>query len=198
MSSQPLLRSLRRIKVHCNWLIENPLVFSDIQSKPGPGKDLEFELDLDLWWWGWFDYLPDCGVMSAPGPPMSRCHWCPGDEDTGDNRHQLIHLTSKTRHQSTLTGNIARVSLSLLNPPPPPRSVRWSVTWCPLCVPYHWGRARAIYWKLLECNKRNISGPSSLYSKIEINWLFASGVEHILGTTALRVEICKIRKQPSV
>ena len=57
-------------KLHVNWL-DCLLIFSDIQSKPGPGKDLEFELDLDLWWWGWFDYLPDCGVMSAPDVTMS-------------------------------------------------------------------------------------------------------------------------------
>ena len=148
--------------------------------------------------WGRFYYLPDCGVMSVCQPPMSGCH--------------NVRVT-RTRVTTDISSSISAAKhginqhwleillvcppLSLLNPPPR-RSVRWSVTWCPLCVPYHWGRARAIYWKLLECNKRNISGPSSLYSKIEINWLFASGVEHILGTTALRVEICKIRKQPSV
>ena len=52
--------------------------------------------------------------MSASDVRMSQC---PGDEDTGDNRHQLIHLSSKTRHQSTLTGNIARVSPSLSSQP---------------------------------------------------------------------------------
>ena len=134
-------------------------------------------------------------------PPVPRCHDVTMSGWRGHGWQQTSAHPSQ--QQNTTSINIdwkycSCVPLSLLNPPPPPRSVRWSVTWCPLCVPYHWGRARAIYWKLLECNKRNISGPSSLYSKIEINWLFASGVEHILGTTALRVEICKIRKQPSV
>ena len=112
----------------------------------------------------------------------------------GDNRHQLIHLRlCKTRHQSTR--NILIVSPEyLLNPPPPP-CVHWSVTWCPLCVPYHWGCARAIYWKLLECNKRNISGPSTLHwlqNRNKLAFCFRS------RTYPRTEEICKIRKQPSV
>ena len=130
-------------------------------------------------------------------PPVPRCHWCPGDEDTGrwwqqTSAHPSPPLQNTTSINKKYSDCVPRIYSQPSSSPP---CVHWSVTWCPLCVPYHWGCARAIYWKLLECNKRNISGPSTLHwlqNRNKLAFCFRS------RTYPRTEEICKIRKQPSV